>query len=142
MLLKLATTPHKYRSLCTLKTEDSHDEIMGITNNFERVIGKGGFGTEYHGFTKDGTWVAVKTLSLFSPRGPQEFRTEGCGFIFMRQRNEARFYIQTNSWTQVMTGRALDESPSQEFGHLGGDGESSALSWSDRIQIAIDVAHG
>ena len=35
-------------------------ELKTITNNFERVLGKGGFGIVYYGRLRDGTEVAVK----------------------------------------------------------------------------------
>nr|GMC73183.1 putative leucine-rich repeat receptor-like protein kinase At2g19210 [Ipomoea batatas] len=40
----------------------TYSEILRMTNNFETVIGKGGFGTVYLGFTED-CRVAVKMLS-------------------------------------------------------------------------------
>lgn len=40
----------------------TYSEIMIITNNFEKVIRKGGFGTVYHGYLND-TQVAIKMLS-------------------------------------------------------------------------------
>lgn len=48
---------------------------MNITNNFERVLGKGGFGKVYHGFL-NGDQVAVKILSEESAQGYKEFRAE------------------------------------------------------------------
>ena len=54
-----------------------------MTNNFERAIGKGGFGTVYHGQMADGTQVAVKMLSIQSVKllshtfqGYEEFQNE------------------------------------------------------------------
>ncbi|KAG2314327.1 hypothetical protein Bca4012_064992 [Brassica carinata] len=49
----------------------SHKEVVSITNNFGRVLGKGGFGVVYHGIS-DGDQVAVKILS----EGYKEFRAE------------------------------------------------------------------
>lgn len=49
---------------------------MNITNNFERVIGKGGFGTVYLGYLEDGTEVAVKMLSRPLSQGSEQFWTE------------------------------------------------------------------
>lgn len=48
---------------------------MRITNNFERVIGEGGFGTVYHGYLDD-TQVAVKMLSPSSVQGYKQFKAE------------------------------------------------------------------
>ena len=55
--------------------EFTYTEIIAITNNFEKVIGKGGFGTVFHGYLDD-TQVAVKMLSTTSSQGPKEFQAE------------------------------------------------------------------
>ena len=56
------------------KQEFSYSEVQIITNNFERVVGKGGFGTVYYGCIGE-TRVAVKMLS-HSTQGVQQFQTE------------------------------------------------------------------
>ncbi|CAL9196028.1 unnamed protein product, partial [Musa hybrid cultivar] len=40
----------------------TYDELKAITNNFDLVLGKGGFGNVYHGRLHDGTEAAVKLL--------------------------------------------------------------------------------
>lgn len=47
-----------------------------MTNNMERVLGKGGFGMVYHGYTNGNEEVAVKVLSPSSAQGYKEFKTE------------------------------------------------------------------
>lgn len=46
-----------------------------MTNNFQKVIGVGGFGTVYYGLFED-TQVAVKMLSPSSSQGYKEFKAE------------------------------------------------------------------
>lgn len=53
----------------------TYSEILQMTNNFETVIGKGGFGTVYLGFAGD-CQVAVKMLSPSSVQGHREFQAE------------------------------------------------------------------
>jgi len=57
----------------------SYSDIIKITNNFTRIVGKGGFGTVYLGYIQD-TPVAVKMLSPSSVRGYQQFQAE-VGFL-------------------------------------------------------------
>lgn len=52
----------------------TYSEILSITNNFERVIGKGGFGTVYHGYLH--IQVSVKMLSPASVQGYKQFQEE------------------------------------------------------------------
>ncbi|GJM89516.1 hypothetical protein PR202_ga05717 [Eleusine coracana subsp. coracana] len=55
----------------------TYRELEVITNNFKRVLGRGGFGSVYDGFLEDGTQVAVKLRSQSSNQGVREFLTEG-----------------------------------------------------------------
>lgn len=52
-----------------------------MTNNFERILGKGGFGTVYYGSIDDNTQVAVKMLYSSSVQSYQQFQAEACTFL-------------------------------------------------------------
>ena len=55
--------------------EFSFSDILTITRNFERMVGKGGFATVYYGILNDKTEVAVKLLSE-SSHGRKDFHSE------------------------------------------------------------------
>lgn len=61
--------------LDTTKRYYKYSEVVKITNNFERVLGQGGFGKVYIGVLNDDQ-VAVKILSESSTQGYKEFRAE------------------------------------------------------------------
>jgi hypothetical protein len=54
----------------------TYKELKIITNNFQRVLGQGGFGYVYSGILEDGTQVAVKKRSHSSKQGVKEFLAE------------------------------------------------------------------
>lgn len=54
----------------------TYKELEVITSNFQRVLGRGGFGKVYDGFLEDGTQVAVKLRSDSSNQGVKEFLAE------------------------------------------------------------------
>ncbi|KAL2332309.1 hypothetical protein Fmac_019890 [Flemingia macrophylla] len=57
------------------KHKYSYSTVRKITNNFNTIVGKGGFGTVYLGYIDD-TPVAVKMLSPSSVHGYQQFQAE------------------------------------------------------------------
>jgi len=59
----------------------SYSEVMKMTNNFQRALGEGGFGTVYHGDLDSSQQVAVKLLSQSSTQGYKEFKAEVCNAI-------------------------------------------------------------
>lgn len=54
----------------------SLSELEEATNNFSKKIGKGSFGSVYHGKMKDGKEVAVKIMADSSTHRTQQFVTE------------------------------------------------------------------
>lgn len=53
-------------------------EIENATKKFEKVIGKGGFGSVYYGKLNDGSEIAVKVHNTESNQGIREFINEVC----------------------------------------------------------------
>lgn len=64
----------------SVKRQFTYNEIAEITNNFDKSIGKGSFGTVYRGKLGN-TQVAVKMLSESSVQGYREFLTEVSNYI-------------------------------------------------------------
>ncbi|XP_056683764.1 probable LRR receptor-like protein kinase At1g51890 [Spinacia oleracea] len=61
-----------------MKSKDrqfTYTEVISMTNNFQRILGKGGFGAVYYSSLGDNTKVAVKILNL--PSALISFRIEG-----------------------------------------------------------------
>ena len=67
------------RSLESIQRQFTYTDLLRITNNFERILGKGGFGTVFHGCIEN-TQVAVKMLSASSVQGYQQFQAEASNY--------------------------------------------------------------
>ncbi|KAL0562306.1 hypothetical protein IC582_002758 [Cucumis melo] len=55
----------------------TYAEVVVMTNNFEKILGKGGFGMVYYGVLDD-TQVAVKMISPSAVQGYHQFQAEAC----------------------------------------------------------------
>ena len=60
------------------KRRFTYSEVMKMTNNFQRVVGEGGFGVVSHGTLNGSEQVAVKILSQSSSQGYKHFKAEVC----------------------------------------------------------------
>ncbi|ESW22565.1 hypothetical protein PHAVU_005G163800 [Phaseolus vulgaris] len=119
----------------------SYIDVLQITNNFNRIIGKGGFGTVYLGFI-DETPVAVKMLSPSAVHGYQQFQAEVKLLIRVHHKNLTSLIGYCNEGTnkgliyEYMAKGNLRE-------HLSGKyNESPFLSWKERLRVAVDAALG
>ncbi|KAL2332306.1 hypothetical protein Fmac_019887 [Flemingia macrophylla] len=117
----------------------TYAEVLSITRNFERVVGKGGFATVYHGWIDHNTEVAVKMLSA-SAQGYLQFHAEAKFLAIVHHKfltsligycddgeNMALIY-------EYMANGDLSK-------HLSGK-TNNILSWNQRLQIAVDAAEG
>ncbi|CAL8131715.1 unnamed protein product [Prunus armeniaca] len=132
----------QYGSLESTKRQFTYSEILMMTNNFERVLGKGGFGTVYHGYMEH-TQVAIKMLSASSVQGFQQFRAEAMFVnLLMRvhHKNLTSLVGYCNDETNV--GLVYEYMANGNLLNHLSDSRSSILTWEDRLRIATDAAQG
>ncbi|CAJ1955352.1 unnamed protein product [Sphenostylis stenocarpa] len=126
--------------LKTSNKQFSYSQIMTITNNFDKTIGKGGCGVVYLGSLQDGTQVAVKMLLPQCPQGSQQFQTEAQLLMRVHHKNLASFLGYCNE-----VGHTAIIYEYMTYGNLEqylSDARREPLSWRQRIQIAVDAAQG
>ncbi|KAK0594751.1 hypothetical protein LWI29_000124 [Acer saccharum] len=136
----MATGSKKEGSLKSKNQPYTYSEIVSITDNFKTVIGEGGFGKVYYGTLKDKTEVAVKVLSPSSRQGYKEFRAEAEILIFVYHKN----LVSLTGYCDDEANKALIYEYMVKGNlrqHLSGT-DPNMLSWINRLQIAVDAAHG
>ncbi|KAK7821762.1 putative leucine-rich repeat receptor-like protein kinase [Quercus suber] len=74
----------------------TYSDIQMITNNFEKLLGEGGFGKVYLGYV-DGNPVAVKMISQSAVEGYQQFHSEACRPAIMRSTKNVHISQWINS---------------------------------------------
>ncbi|KAG5537815.1 hypothetical protein RHGRI_025056 [Rhododendron griersonianum] len=99
-----------------------HSELVTITKNFEKPIGRGGFGSVYAGHLTDGTQVAVQLLS----KAHHQNLVSIIGYC-----NEGQ---HMGLVYEYMANGTLKEHLSEK--------NPKILSWENRLQIACDAAEG
>ncbi|XP_010487652.1 PREDICTED: leucine-rich repeat receptor-like serine/threonine-protein kinase At2g14510 isoform X2 [Camelina sativa] len=118
----------------------TYSEVKEMTNNFQVVLGKGGFGVVCHGFLNN-EQVAVKVLSQSSTQGYKEFKTEVELLLRVHHVN----LVSLIGYSDEGNGLALiyefmENGNLKE--HLSGKRVGSILNWSSRLKIAIESALG
>ncbi|CAB4302987.1 unnamed protein product [Prunus armeniaca] len=117
-------------SVESTKRQFTYSEIIKITNNFKRILGKGGFGNVYHGYIDD-TQLAIKMLS------PSSVDL----LLRVHHKNLTSLVGYCNDKTGVgLVYEYMSSGNLRE--HLFSGSSSNILTWKDRLQIAIDAAQG
>ncbi|KAL6312548.1 hypothetical protein AAG906_029511 [Vitis piasezkii] len=121
--------------------EFTYSEVVGITNNFNRPIGRGGFGEVYLGTLADDTQVAVKVHSPSSNQGPKAFRAEAKLLTRVHHKNLVRLIgYCDDSTNMVLIYEYMSSGNLQQ--KLSAREAADVLNWKQRLQIAVDAAHG
>ncbi|XP_062024336.1 LRR receptor-like serine/threonine-protein kinase IOS1 [Rosa rugosa] len=123
------------------KKQFTYSEVLTITNNFQTILGKGGFGLVYHGYVDD-TQVAVKVLSPSSVQGYQQFQAEVKLLMRVHHRNLTGLVGYCNEGTNMALLYEYMANGNLES-HLLGEGSNAILlTWESRLRIAADAAQG
>ncbi|TVU19670.1 hypothetical protein EJB05_35833, partial [Eragrostis curvula] len=134
----------------------TYQELEMITNNFQRVLGRGGFGYVYDGFLEDGTQVAVKLRSQSSNQGVKEFLAEAQILTRIHHKNLVSMvgYCKDEEYMALVY-EYMSEGTLQE--HIAGmssyftlqasstrthgrDDNQRYLTWRQRLRIALESA--
>ncbi|XP_074569541.1 putative leucine-rich repeat receptor-like serine/threonine-protein kinase At2g19230 [Curcuma longa] len=118
-----------------------YEELKFMTDNFSKIIGKGGFGVVYYGHLEDATEVAVKMLTKSSSQGKEDFLSEAEHLTRVHHKNLVS-----------LVGYCIDEDHLAlvcEFmpkgnlkDYLKASDTNTPLKWEQRLQIANDAAQG
>ncbi|KAK0597275.1 hypothetical protein LWI29_023585 [Acer saccharum] len=112
-----------------------------MTNNFQRIIGKGGFGTVYYGCLDDSTQVAVKMLSPSSIQGYKQFQAEVELLMRVHHKNLTSLVGYCDDGTNMGLIYEFMANGNLET-HLLDKTVADSLSWEKRLQIATEAALG
>ncbi|KAK4590860.1 hypothetical protein RGQ29_021164 [Quercus rubra] len=118
----------------------SYSEVVSITNNFETIIGGGGFGKVYLGKLKDEIQVAVKLLSPSSNQGYKEFQAEAQLLMIVHHRNLVSLVGYCDEDDQKALIYEYMENGNLHQ-HLSVK-NTNVMTWNERLNIAVDAAHG
>lgn len=63
-------------AIMTKNKKFTYSDVITMTNNFQKILGKGGFGIVYYGSVNGTEEVAVKMLIQSSTQGYKQFKAE------------------------------------------------------------------
>ncbi|CAO2153087.1 unnamed protein product [Urochloa humidicola] len=120
----------------------TYKELENFTDNFERLIGQGGFGLVYDGHLEDGTMVAVKLRSESSSHGLDEFLAEVQSLTKVHHRNIVS--LVGYCWEENHLALVYEYMPQGNLcDHLRGEKAAvETLTWGTRVRIVLEAAQG
>uniref|UniRef100_A0A5B7B154 Putative serine/threonine-protein kinase n=1 Tax=Davidia involucrata TaxID=16924 RepID=A0A5B7B154_DAVIN len=122
----------------------SYNSLRSATANFHpsNRIGGGGFGVVYRGVLRDGTQVAIKSLSAESKQGTNEFLTEINMISDIRHQNLVQLIgCCVEGSNRILVYEYL-ENNSLASALLGSKGKHVTLDWPQRAAICMGTASG
>ncbi|XP_013618867.1 PREDICTED: probable LRR receptor-like serine/threonine-protein kinase PAM74 isoform X8 [Brassica oleracea var. oleracea] len=115
--------------------------VMKMTNNFQRVVGEGGFGVVSHGTLNGSEQVAVKILSQSSSQGYKHFKAEIDLLLRVHHTNLVSLVGYCDEGDHLAL--IYEFMPNGDLRqHLSGKRGGSFSSWANRLRIALEAALG
>ncbi|KAK5802936.1 LEAF RUST 10 DISEASE-RESISTANCE LOCUS RECEPTOR-LIKE PROTEIN KINASE-like 1.2 isoform X2 [Gossypium arboreum] len=134
--------PEKVKSLAGVHLF-TYKELGEATNNFDsnKELGDGGFGAVYYGKLRDGRAVAIKRLYENNYKRVEQFMNEVWILTKLHHRNLVSLYGCTSRHSRELLLVYEYVSNGTVADHLHGQrAKPGALSWSIRLDIAIETA--
>lgn len=121
--------------------------LRQATNNFsdDNVLGRGGFGVVYKGVLEDGMHVAVKRMeaAVVSSKGMDEYQAEIAVLSKVKHRHLVGLMgYCTDGHEKLLVYEYMSQGTLGEHLFDWKENGLNALSWKQRIAIALDVARG
>uniref|UniRef100_A0ACD5WJ54 Uncharacterized protein n=1 Tax=Avena sativa TaxID=4498 RepID=A0ACD5WJ54_AVESA len=118
----------------------TYAELKLITNNFQSIVGKGGFGIVYYGTLENGDEVAVKVLMETSIDESKDFLPEVQTLSKVHHKNLVTLqgYCQNKKCLALV----YDFMPRGNLQQILRGGDIYSLDWEQRLHIALDSAQG
>ncbi|ESQ51394.1 hypothetical protein EUTSA_v10017541mg [Eutrema salsugineum] len=128
-------------SIVTQTKKFTYSDVATLTDNFQRVLGEGGFGVVYHGYLNGTQPIAVKLLSQSSVQGYKEFKAEVELLLRVHHVNLVSLvgYCDEEGHLALLYEYAPNGDLKQ---HLSGERGGFPLKWSSRLKIAVETAQG
>jgi len=123
--------------------EYSLEEVTAMTNNFEKLLGKGGFGLVHYGRQPNGLEVAVKRLSTTSHQGAVEFFNEVDLLSTVHHKNLVSLigYCQQDK-ERILIYEYMPNGTLRESLYGTERALENPLNWKTRLNIALNAAQG
>ncbi|CAM0953444.1 unnamed protein product [Alopecurus aequalis] len=118
-------------------------ELNTITNNFQRQLGRGGFGYVFHGSLENGTEVAVKLRSQSSSQGVKQFLAEAQFLARIHHKNLVSMIgFCKDREHMALVYEFMPQGSLQEHIVAGEDNNRRVLPWRQRLLVALESAQG
>ncbi|XP_058093645.1 G-type lectin S-receptor-like serine/threonine-protein kinase B120 isoform X2 [Magnolia sinica] len=119
------------------------ESIQAATDNFSEsnILGRGGFGTVYHGKLPAGEEIAVKRLSKFSGQGLLEFKNEVMLIAKLQHRNLVRLLGYCIEGDEKLLIYEYMLNKSLDF-FLFDPNRCTLLDWEKRFNIILGISRG
>ncbi|CAM0953287.1 unnamed protein product [Alopecurus aequalis] len=117
-------------------------ELEKMTNNFQRQLGRGGFGYVFHGSLDNGTEVAVKLSSHSSNQDVKQFLAEAQVLTRIHHKNLVSMIgFCPDRDHMALVYEYMPQGTLQE--HIAGQGgKGRGLPWRQRLRVALESAQG